>query len=546
MMRSVHRDKSRSDFVDSRTGRPDDRASAPECSFSTLRALTASVWCAFLAIALPNSAASAQQPQWPCLVGRPTVESAIPNDVQRLDQATFNCFAWQEFIGLNWPAVAARRGIPAPNAGPADFGNPNATVPTVWETYKNDTEVFLDRGVKPKGWDHPPPPSRCAAPARGAWQLWAKSGIHTLSALSAFGDFILDSTSLQGGPWLADQAGHLIYYETKINKDEFDSIVANGFYNADVQNETAATGVNPTGGQHQVKLPAGCNAGSCPDGSARTGAIEIKAAWRKLTDDPLQKSRYLTTRAVLVDQAGACSQATMGLVGLHIIHKTVSQPQFIWATFEHVDNVPPSPSPTFNNPNCRCEAIVPAACGKFPTTFQNCVSGQTRGETCSANVPPPSETCPAYPIQVRRERAISDLVVATNTAAKAMLTASNSKTVFRYYQLIDVLWSEWPQDDYRNPRGQHGPIVPLSMSGATPDPSMLPVANTTMETYVQEITCLTCHVNALVASGKYAPNGQYASDFSLILGHAKSPAQIPGAVPKLHRYLPSGLVTFRH
>jgi len=142
--------------------------------------------------------------------------------------------------------------------------------------------------------------------------------------------------------WLADQHDDLIYYQIKMDKDEFDSIVANGVYNAVVQYETACTGMNPTpGGDYQVTLPAGCNSGSCPNhGRPRMGAIEIKAAWRILTK-PSQYKRYLTTQAVLVNKSGVCTRATMGLVGLHIVHNTVSQPQFIWATFEQVDNVPP-------------------------------------------------------------------------------------------------------------------------------------------------------------------------------------------------------------
>ena len=75
--------------------------------------------------------------------------------------------------------------------------------------------------------------------------------------------------------------------------------------------------------------------------------MELKAAWRVLTD-PAQSSRYLTGQAVLVNN-GVCSTATVGLVGLHIIHKTVTQPQWIWATFEHVDNVPPASPATFTN-----------------------------------------------------------------------------------------------------------------------------------------------------------------------------------------------------
>lgn len=503
---------------------------------------------ALIAIALPNSAARAHNSQWPCIFGRPAVNSMIPNDALLLDQPTLNCFAWQEFIGLNWPAVAGQRGVPDPQASPADFGNPDATAPTVWQTYKANSEVFLPGGVMPKPWNDQPPAPPCVTSDSGVRALLAQPGVPVLSMLSAFDDFVLDETQQASGQWLADQAGNLIYYEIKINKDEFDSIVADGFYNGAVQNQTAATGVNPTAaGQYQVKLPSGCNAGSCPNqGPARTGAIEIKAAWRILAD-PSQNSRYLTTRAVLVNQAGACTPATMGLVGLHIIHKTVSQPQFIWATFEQVDNVPPEPSPSFNNPGCQCEAVVPEACGGSLTTFQNCTSGQTQGQACSTNVPPqqypPSATCPAYPIQVTRNRPISnnstDPVVATNTAARAMLIASNPRTVFQYYQLIDVLWSTSTQNNYSNQPSQPGPVAPLSMSGATPEASTLPVANTTMETYVQGLTCLTCHVHATV------PGGKYASDFSFILGDAKSPMGTLAAARKLRRHLPPGLVTFQ-
>jgi hypothetical protein len=74
------------------------------------------------------------------------------------------------------------------------------------------------------------------------------------------------------------------------------------------------------------------------------------------------------------------------------------------------------------------------------------------------------------------------------------------------------------------------------MSGATPDPAALPVANTTMETYVQSKTCLTCHVYATVPGST-----DYASDFSFIMGDARSPGV--AAAVRLRRSLPKGLVT---
>lgn len=485
-------------------------------------------------------------PPWPCQQDVPTLSSTIPNDVSGDNQQTMDCFAWQEFIALNWVAAPGERGVADPNATAAQFGAPNPTGPTVWETYKDKTEVFLPNGAQPKLWNDPPPAPLCATGASAASALLSKPGTHVLSMSSAFGDFSLDETDQASGQWLADQGGNLVYYEIKLNKDEFDTIVDSGFYNASVQLRTAETGRNPkVGGENQVKLPAGCNPGTCP--TPIVGAIELKAAWRILTD-PSQYGRYLTSQAVLVSPTGACSTATMGLVGLHTIHKTASQPQFIWATFEQVDNLPPASPATFFNPSCQCQATIPNACvSGGATRYQNCSSTQTQGQSCTANTPPPynstSANCPAYPIQVARKHLIStnpnDLLPRTNAAAKQLIQDSNDQSVFQFYQLVNVLWSTNPQDNYANNKpGHSGPVVPLSVSGVTPDADTLPVANTTMETYVQGYTCLHCHVYASVSGSK-----TYASDFSFIMGDAQSPGVAATARPR--RSLPKGLVTLQ-
>lgn len=76
----------------------------------------------------------------------------------------------------------------------------------------------------------------------------------------------------------------------------------------------------------------------------------------------------------------------------------------------------------------------------------------------------------------------------------------------------------------------------------------LPVANTTMETYVQSLTCMTCHVHAAVADdGSSATH--YASDFSFLFGEAQSP---PASVllrsrrGRTRRSLPKDLVQLPH
>ena len=221
-----------------------------------------------------------------------------------------------------------------------------------------------------------------------------------------------------------------------------------------MQNITASTGKNPHPGgtQYQVKLP--------------DGAIETKAAWRILTSTD-QQERYLTRIAILVNPSTlACTQATMGLVGLHIVQKTPTQPQFVWATFEQVDNLPSAKKPvaaeslppvTFNNASCTCTTPILDACFDTPpkpTHYRNCAVGQAYGEACTANVVPPQKvptaSCPAYATQVVREHNIpnsaTNPVGDTNEAAHQVLIAANPKTVFQYYQLVDVLWSGSSQE----------------------------------------------------------------------------------------------------
>ena len=90
-------------------------------------------------------------------------------------------------------------------------------------------------------------------------------------------------------------------------------------------------------------LPCGdLNVPPDPDtGDPGEGAIEIKAAWRKLTTKEANSGRFFT-QSVLFYTGSKGNQVynneVWGLVALHIIHKTKSFPVFVFATFEQVDN----------------------------------------------------------------------------------------------------------------------------------------------------------------------------------------------------------------
>jgi hypothetical protein len=94
----------------------------------------------------------------------------------------------------------------------------------------------------------------------------------------------------------------------------------------------------------------------------------VKAAWRILTDKdtPAIRRRYYVVKdAEVLDvakslRAGAavCAKHDIALVGLHIVIKTTYRPQWIWSSFEHIDNVPPVGADAAREPDAK-DANVP-------------------------------------------------------------------------------------------------------------------------------------------------------------------------------------------
>lgn len=417
----------------------------------------------------------------------PLVTSTLPPDTI-IDQSHVNCFAWQSFIALNWPASSTERGQPDASKTAQDFGTPNDTSLTVWQSYKAPEDVFLPGAVTPQPWNTPDqPPPACAQIAQ------AKPGpnVVILRMISKFDDFIPDTVEASG-EILVDQAGNMVRYEKRINQDEFNYIIDNKLYNADTQAVVALSA--------GIRVP--------------TTTIELKAAWRVLEGQPSSViSRYKTAEAILYDPTtNTCSSPTlMGLVGLHIIRKTPHLEQIMWSTFEQIDNVPgvtrttaPQTTPpySFNNPNCQSP------------------------DPCTPNATPlPTPAPPAQPtfkpVQVTRRFAIPTGVQTLNTSVQKTIQQANPNSVWQYYQLVDALW---PQNNEPNVPGPKATIpIPIAGSGFTTTGNEQ-LSNVTMETYVQQNSCLNCHASAALAPSKAAGcDVKLASDFSFIFDNADTP-----------------------
>ncbi|ASF48013.1 cytochrome c family protein [Methylovulum psychrotolerans] len=460
-----------------------------------------------------------------CGTGLPPVSinfsAAVPYDLKTFsNQLTVDCFAWSEFVSLNWPTSGT------------GFGDPGDTAPVQWQSYMDAGLLFPSDGSTPPPWGSQPAlPENCASQAK----LTASSKRMRVFSMTGKTDspFSTGQAAPQNAPnWLGAQNGSNAWYEITVSQDEYNYVVNNGLYNANTQ----ASYVN-NGQGSPVVLPKGCSTElgqTCPNGSM-LGAVEMKAAWMEAPDygsNP-KWSRYKITEGLVIDPSTQqCRQTNLALVGLHILHKTTNQPTWVWATFEHIDNVPtanvqaPSGGYNFYNANCQTQTLsVPAACttqggsGTVPVTV-----------SCTANQSPPyylGQGCPKpVPIQVTRTTQLDSNAQTANQTVQNGIRQNYPNSVWQYYQLVDVLWSTNPTQDPSKPYAVPHPLTSMtSGSGGL-------VANTTLETYVQNTTCTSCHEYAAIApktatcppASSGGNSGSCSSDFSFLFGQV-GPAQ---------------------
>ncbi|WP_260963056.1 hypothetical protein [Pseudomonas citri] len=374
-------------------------------------------------------------------------------------QDQFDQYSWQLFIAMNWPAQAGQRGDPDCSKQPGDPGY------TVWQTYKSVEETFLPGAVNPGPWNSP--------------QRAKSLGIINIAALK--NSTQVNAVDQAVGGWLIDQAGNPTYYDISSNEASYNYIVANDFYNAEVVSKA-----------NNINFP--------------NGVIEIKSSWRILTSND-NASHYLTmlARVATFDDQGqrtGVTEAYLGLVGLHVITKVSGYPQWIWSTFEQVDNVPPKvmahgewvDQPTPGTAYSYFNAATPvAALNQSPCDWQT----QAGHLVC---VPKPGTTFQT-PNPLNRVTPIAEITNEVNNRYRS--DPDLQKSVLKYYQLITTQRPLMP-DNPSNPLGQPTPALS---------------ANVTMESYIQpNSSCMNCHSMATPVKSPYK------ADFSYMFKFANAPA----------------------
>jgi hypothetical protein len=395
----------------------------------------------------------------------PKLSPRLPSDISVPsligNRKEYDVFSWASFIALNWPV--GDNGKVDPNKTIGETGD-NVTV---WGTWMEDFQVLVKDGESPPKWGSPRQiPMSCQniggddPPDRIIYHASKTEGVVALF------------NQAQSGP-LIDLNSVYVRYEILMNQPMYDYILGNDLYNL--------TGLAAF---DTIDFPAGSLA------SDTIGAIMVKAAWKTLGDgdDP---ARFHTSNAYVYDaKHKTCDVMQLGLAGFHISTKTASAPQWIWSTFEHVDNVPdagainPQQHYSFFNPECD-QTGTPAQC---------------KPNTVPMTPWDPSRTG-QIPTQVIRTTPVDPETASINAEFQSALGAVNPKSVWANYMLVATQYPQRPSDPV-DPTGRPFPMY---------------LANTVLETFMQgdiprvSSSCVGCHNRA--TAGDEAKQ----SDFTYIL-----------------------------
>jgi hypothetical protein len=439
----------------------------------------------------------------------PALSSTIPltvpitkkphSDLQA--RAYFDWFSWQSFIALNWPAAINPK-THRPIRGKANTSSGvtlASSGPRVWETYKADWETFR-QGAAPTEWSSyaiVPETNPCAGSTKkidGGSKLVAMytkmDSVLTVNNINqAFSDYPLIAQHAADAP----PDTQYVRYEVHLNEAEYHQIRKNQWYLRAKLPLAPAVVVFPS-------TPSTGTAG------APYGAIEVKAAWKEIVN-PKEAPAYYTVKATVVEPGPTVTcreNVTLGLVGLHIAHKISPFREWVWSTFEHIDNVPDSHYP------------------KLKSFSFNDGSGAT--STNGYNYEPPQTTTnqalPGGPaVQVNRVTPIpSSPAYSTQQMNDIFQKFLASSPPWNNYELVATQW----------PTVTNGEQFVQSVSGSStgypflcdcPFPQGI-VANSVVETYFQATTtappgqhsCIQCHYIAsaydfsfLLKGGSYPP-----------------------------------------
>ena len=395
-------------------------------------------------------------------------------NLEKNAQNPFDIFSWQTFVALNWPANEAGAPVGGQIGAHPDLSR-------VWQSYRQPGDVFGFTGA-----DQP-----CSS--------GAVAEIAT--------DMILQSS----GKALIDRDLNYIVFDTRMNDRTEQYILANGLHSAEGQRRFREAG-------NVVDFPRG----HYRDNPARTGgelgAIALKTSWKIIDAGASEEAgSYYTVDGLIAvpaarSEAGEalCIRTRLGLIGMHIMHRTASGNggDWIWSTFEHV-NVAPIADNALDPNNilgelfadgCLADSVESRRYDLFNPHCKGCVTNTTPAAEWKWFEDAPHArghaTRGEFGTQVVRCWKVFESTAHVNRVWRAKLR----DTVWSNYRLISTQWRGSPGSKLF-PNGE----VPRFLT------------NVTLETYDQYShggTCMGCHATAMTLAGQDA-------NFSFFLSKAR-------------------------
>jgi len=475
----------------------------------------------------------------------PAVQQKLKDEgnIYQLNEA-FNMYSWQAFIAIQWPRDKDGNALPNFN----DEGEPT------WLGWKEAFQVYRSDGYKPAPWGSPRNDSGLGLPTDALGDSDSRIILSSVTPTHPNNFNITDEVDQAFAGKLFDQNGNVVVYEVLMNREEYDYIIDSTLYNINGQ-------INFSKNNTEANFPIGNY------DTGELGAVEIKFAW-KILEDTDYKDRYFTDEGYLINEATGeldTIPTLLGMIGMHISQKTPTGKQWVWSTFEHIDNLRQNSfekdgktivvSPSLRDPDCEiCPANVDVTNGTTYTFNDSdhgsywTISGDTINKYYASS--------DVMKTQAKRMIDIPVRVQNINKQMQAYFKQQNS--VWQYYELIDT---QYPLDQNAIPTISTSTeyIIPGTVTNKPGgDPNLALLTNLTMETFFQTgnqiaglmetspfppsgITifgtesCMGCHSSARIynsysfSNGKisFGKGGQLSGDFSWLMGKAKWNDSIP-------------------
>lgn len=448
-----------------------------------------------------------------------------------LNQA-FNQYSWQALVAIMWPRD--KEGNAMPNF--TDEGK------ATWLGWKEAFQVYREDGGVPAPWAGKRTVGAKLFDANIALEEDARVYLSSeIPAHHGKTKNVADEEDQAFAGKLFDQNGNMVVYEVLMNKEEFDYVYANKLYNINGQIDFTKT-------KQIANFPAG------DFKTHKLGAVEIKFAWKILKDDDIKERYYHLKGYVMDDSTKKLVKKDLGMIGFHISQKTPTGKQWVWSTFEQIDNLAQNVMekdgkqmrihPTLTNPDCE---ICPVNVNLVDTNGAPTSIAYNKGphsDYWQVNESKVKNYANSTVFKTQAKRMINIPVRVRDLNMQMQAYFKSQGSVWQYYQLIDT---QYPTDQNAAPGNntEAGYKLPESVTnkpGGKPNLAML--TNITMETFFQggnqsasafmeanpssdiivfgTESCMGCHSSAGIYNG-IGPNGnfttlpQLSGDFSWLL-----------------------------